>query len=195
MELSSSTIAILVVLGVAGLLIGNFMAARPHAQESRVADFRLMARQKCIMPKLVACPTWLIDAYGVLMPTRDISHKAPTPLIAQYSFVDDAWLLPMAYYQASDGVWQLTDQGQINTPKAARQAQVLHGTPIELPDEIARRVLGLSIKANSIALYWLDDKYQHSLKAHKLDKVRADADLMALQAAFISWAEQVQNAK
>lgn len=199
MDLSSGAIATLVVLGVAGFAIGNFMGARPKAYETRVADFRLMARQFGIYPKLVACPTWLTARYDTMRTAKSSdaslpSAKKTTPMIAQYSLVMDELSLPMAQYLAHDGLWQLMDIGVVNTQKGERQVRVLDGTPIELPDGIGGRVLGLSIKANAIALYWLDDKYQFSHKAHKLDKAQATADLTAMQASLQAWAMRVQQA-
>ena len=46
------------------------MAARPNANQMRVADFRLMARHFGIFPKLITCPNWLKDRYDALKPAK-----------------------------------------------------------------------------------------------------------------------------
>lgn len=197
MDLSSGGIAVLVVLGVIGFFVGNFMAARPKAQESRVADFRLMARQMGIYPKLIACPSWLLDALTALRPAKTDPYareRSSAPMIAQYGLMMDEVALPLAQYQAVDGRWQLLDQ-QIHTPKQHRQLARLDGMVIDLPAAIAAQTLGLSIKANHIALYWLDDSYQHSHKAYKLDAAQAQADLSAVKTQLSHWARLVNDPK
>lgn len=196
MDLSSGGIAVLVVLGVIGFFVGNFMAARPKAQESRVADFRLMARQMGIYPKLIACPSWLLDALTALRPKQNdpYARSNTASMIAQYTMMMDELKLPLAQYQAVDGRWRLLDQ-QIHTPKQHRQLARLDGMAIDLPAAIATQALGLSIKANHIALYWLDDSYQHSHKAYKLDAAQAQADLSAVKTQLSHWARLVNDPK
>lgn len=197
MDLSSGAIATLVVLGVAGFFVGNFMAARPKAQESRVADFRLMARRLGIYPKLIACPSWLAERLAGLRPVKTDPYareRSSAPMIAQYGLMMDEVALPLAQYQAIDGRWRLIEQ-QIHTPKQHRQSSRLDGMAIDLPAAIAAQTLGLTLKANHVALYWLDDSYQHSHKAYKLDEVQAQADLSALKAQLTAWAQLVNDPK
>ncbi len=195
MDLSSSSIAILVVLGVVGFFVGNFMAARPRAQESRVADFRLMARKMGIYPKLITRPEWLSDTLKALRPPKADPYArtdASVPMIAQYTVMMDELKLPLAHYRAIDDRWQLLDQ-QIHTPKMQRQVSKIDGAAIDLPASIASYALGLSIKANHISLYWLDDSYQHSHKAYKLDNQQAEADLSHLKQQLMAWARSVNE--
>lgn len=197
MNWSSSTIAILVVLGVFGFFVGNFMAARPKAQESRVADFRLMARSFGIYPKLVACPEWLLQVLARHRPIKSngYAHKpSAPPMIAQYTLTMNELSLPLAHYVITDGKWQLVPMA-MHAPKIQKQVQRLDAKMVDLPPSIADRVLGLSIKSNHVALYWLDDQYQYSQKAYKLDKTQACADLTLLKNHLISWAQCVNDEK
>ncbi|WP_114800408.1 hypothetical protein U0021_03790 [Moraxella canis] len=194
MSLSSGSIAVIVVLVVAGFLVGNFMAARPNANEVRVADFRLMARSLGIFPKLIACPAWLKDRYDALKPAKkDVYARAGSiPLIAQYTVIIEDLRLPMAQYHVVADRWQLITQ-QFYTPKMLTQVRRLDEQPIHLPDHIKTQVLGLSVKANHISLYWLDDKYQHSHKAYKLDKAKAQADLNDIKTQLTAWAKLIDG--
>ncbi|MFB6348363.1 hypothetical protein ACFBZI_02715 [Moraxella sp. ZJ142] len=194
---SNAMIATVVVLVAAGFLLGNFMAARPKASETRVADFRLMARQRQIFPKLISCPSWLLKTLAVLRPAKPMgtdpyARTPSTPMIAQYTLMIDELALPLAQYVAVDGTWQLIEQ-TFYTAKMQRQAEQLHGVAVDLPPSIAPQVLGLALKANHIALYWLDNQYQHSHKAYKLDKAQADKDLQALKRQLSAWAIQVHQ--
>lgn len=74
-----------------------------------------------------------------------------------------------------------------------RQVSKIDGAAIDLPASIASYALGLSIKANHISLYWLDDKYQFSHKAHKLDNQQAEADLSHLKQQLMAWARSVND--
>lgn len=195
MDLSNTAIAIIVVLVVAGFLLGNFMAARPSPAAVRVADFRLMARSYQIFPKLIACPDWLVAQKNLISPVPADRHLSEaTAKIAQYTLTAHELALPMVQYQAVAGVWRLVEQ-DFYTAKMRQQAARLDGVPILLPDAIASRTLGLSMKANAVALYWFDDKYQHSHKAYKLDKNQAAADLADMYKALIGWAETVAAVK
>lgn len=171
MELSGNTLSIVVVLIVAGFLIGNFMGAKPKAREVRTADLRLLARKIRLYPKLVQSPDWLPQTAKM------------TP---QYTLVVDEFSLPMACYVAKDGVWQAVG----DLPK---KAQVLAGQPLELPAMVGELVLGLQIKANSVMIFWKDDQYQQRKDAQKLDEQQALQDLNALKSAMQQWGEMVQS--
>lgn len=170
MNLSSSTIAIIVVLLVAGFAIGNFMGAKPKPNQVRSAELRLLARGLRLYPKLVPTPSWL---------------PYDKPMVTQYTLIIDELSLPMACYVAEAGVWRLLDGAVNDRPK------VLHQANIALPDSLLSLVLGLQIKANSITIFWQDEQYQYSKQALKLDKILAQADLQALKVALTRWAEQI----
>ena len=196
MSLSSESIAIIVVLVVAGFWVGNFMAARPNANQMRVADFRLMVRHFGIFPKLITCPNWLKDRYDALKPTKkDAYARADSmPWVAQYTVIIEDLRLPMAQYHVMAGCWHLIPQ-QFYTPKMLTQVRRLDEQPIHLPEHIKAQVLGLSMKANHISLYWLDHKYQHSQKAYKLDKIKAQSDLNDIKTQLMAWAKLIDGGK
>ena len=172
MEFSGNTLAIVVVLLVAGFLIGNFMGAKPKAGEVRTADLRLLARKLRLYPKLVPPPAWL---------------PSDAKMLPQYALVMDEFSLPMACYVIKDGVWQPID-GEL--PK---KAQVLSGLAIDLPADIQKLMLGLQIKANSVIVYWQDDQYQQRKDAQKLNETQAMKDLTALKTAMEHWGNLVQS--
>lgn len=183
-NLSSTTIAIIVVLVVAGFFVGNFMGARPKAHEMRTSDLRLLARSLRLHPKLIAYPDWLPS----LPPSTGGDYAKPSAgMIAQYGLILDEFSLPLGKFIVQNG--RLQPVGEL--PK---KAQILTDTPLDLPDEIAKSALGLYFKANSIVLFWDDRTYRQSLSAHKLDKAASQADLQALIWQLNAWANQVQNA-
>ena len=172
------------------------MAARPNANQMRVADFRLMARHFGIFAKLITCPNWLKDRYDTLKPTKkDAYARADSmPWVAQYTVIIEDLRLPMAQYHVMAGCWHLIPQ-QFYTPKMLTQVRRLDEQPIHLPEHIKAQVLGLSMKANHISLYWLDDKYQHSQKAYKLDKIKAQSDLNDIKTQLMAWAKLIDGGK
>lgn len=172
MELSGNTLSIVVVLIVAGFLIGNFMGAKPKAREVRTADLRLLARKIRLYPKLVQSPDWLPQT---------------AKMIPQYTLVVDEFSLPMACYVAKDGVWQPISD---DLPK---KAQALSGLAIDLPPDIQKLLLGLQIKANSVIVYWQDDQYQQRKDAQKLNETQAMQDLTALKTAMTHWGNLAQS--
>ncbi len=210
MSLSSGTIALIVVLVVAGFAIGNFLGARPRPSEVRTADLRLLARKMGIMPKLISCPGWLMAHYQALAYGQAGNKKTDydslpndkkrLPMLTQYTLSIDGLTLPMACYLAVDDTalgakaWQAVDLGIEHSPKAAAKTARLNGLALDLPSAITPHVLALSIKANTITLYWLDTAYQAKRGAHKLDKAQATQDLSAMKVALENWADAVQQA-
>ncbi|MDO4440884.1 MAG: hypothetical protein Q4B81_01720 [Moraxella sp.] len=162
---------LIVVLGVAGFLLGNMFALKPKANEVRVADFRLLARKHGFNPKLIPRPSWLPAK------TNQHNHHAPkNDFVASYGVICDEWRLPLLRLVVKDGVWCVADADS----KPA-------DTAIKLPDEMANYALGLQAKANSIVLYWQDVRYQSSKGMQKLDADAAQADLQALKQALMDF--------
>lgn len=185
--MDSSILPMVVVIVVAGFLLGNMFAAKPKNQELKVADFRLLARKFALHPKLVAIPDWLSDTdKSTPKPSPFAETRPAQALMAQYSMICDDWRLPLARFVIKDGVWRMLD-GQGN-------ACVLDGVSVDLPDGILPYVQGLQIKANSVMIFWQDRHYQSDSR-HKLDSQRACDDLTALQASLQQWVAMVQSAK
>ncbi|WP_323842083.1 MULTISPECIES: hypothetical protein [unclassified Moraxella] len=153
---------IIVALGILGFLLGNIFALKPKAYEVRTADFRLLARQFGINPKLITRPNWL-----PAKPQKQNHHTAKTDFVAMYAMVRDDWRLPMVRFVRVDGVWQGADDEL--------------ATLIEnMPKTITDHAVGLQFKANSVALYWADAHYQSSQGMHQLDINTAKMDLQKL---------------
>ncbi|WII95490.1 hypothetical protein LU276_01155 [Moraxella haemolytica] len=171
---------LIVVLGVAGFLLGNIFALKPKAGEVRVADFRLLARTYGFNPKLIPRPDWL--------PTRvqQHSHHAPkNDLVVSYGVVCDEWRLSFVRLIVKDGKWCVVDADKgILYDKA---------DGVTLPVEIMSHALGLQVKANSVVLYWQDVHYQSSRGVQKLDKKLAQADLQTLKQALLDFGNQLNQ--
>lgn len=176
MELSAGTLGVFVVLIIAGFAIGNFMAARPNAHQTRVGDLRLLARRLHLYPKLVAYPDWLGEI-------KDFNQ----PMLCQYTLIDDNFSLPLLRYTIKDGCWQSC---QVQVEKF----DALHAKAVDLPNEILPLIVALQIKANCLTIYWRDDLYQYHKKAYKLNTAQAQTDLNLLKTALQTWGELVQNA-
>lgn len=129
------SIGIWIVVAVVLLCIGNLMGAKPNIHEKRLGDLRLLARKHQLHPKLIPTPEWL-KTQGVTV-----------AMIAQYTRIDDAWRLPKCECVLVDGAWQCNDKSHI-----------LHGQKPALSMS-PECVVGLSVKANSISLYWYDERY------------------------------------
>lgn len=170
---------IIVVLGVAGFLLGNVFALKPKAHEVRSADFRLLARQFGFNPKLVARPDWL-----PAKAQRHNHHATKTDLVAVYGVVNDDWRLPMGRLIYQENVWRAVDDTAVDL-------SVLDC----LPTPISVHAVGLQYKANSVVLYWLDVRYQGDRGVQKLDQTLAKADLSALQQALMAIGDAINARK
>ncbi|OOR89447.1 hypothetical protein B0181_07155 [Moraxella caviae] len=184
--MSSSTIAIVVVLLVAGFFLGNMFAAKPRAHEVRTADFRLLARQMRLNPRLVARPEWLPR-----QTSNSHSLKPASTMIAQYSVIDDAWRLPLVrmsrdgFYQPANTATAKSDTAHEQAWQCAIGAEHLPAKMAEfiaqhIPKDVLRSIIGVQFKANSVIIYWHDERYQSDKGVQPLDKGRAQADLNAL---------------
>lgn len=119
-----------VVVVVMGFFIGSVMGLKPKMPEVRLGNCRLFARKIALHPKLVPTPAFL---------------DTPKKMVASYTVINDDWRLPFAELIAKDGIWHST------TSHALSSQAIEHG--------LSRYFLGLTIKANSVSLFWQDDVY------------------------------------
>lgn len=126
-----------VIAGVILLLVGNLMAAKPKIHETRLDKLRTLARQHQLYPKLIPSPEWL---------------KSSTPMIAQYSKINDEWRLPALKFVLKEHGWQALDDTH-------------HVLPIHC-NELESYICAISMKANSISIFWHDETYARQFAAH-----------------------------
>lgn len=176
------SLPLIVVLVVAGFLLGNMFAAKPKAHEVRTSDFRLLARRLGFNPKFVSRPDWLPAApqTGV----RANNHAVKNQMVTAYAVINDEWRLPLVRLSVADGVWQAIDGDCM-----------LAGVPIDLPKDIKNHVVGLQAKANSVIVYWHDGRYQSWQGTKKLDKKLAEQDLATLKAQIITWGDEINHTR
>lgn len=170
-------ITYLVIGFVVVMLIGNFMNAKPKDSELALDNFRMTARQLKLIPSIIPTPEWLT-------PT---THKKTVVI---YSFVNDDWRLPLAYYVNHQGEWQRIN----NQPTSERQSDMDFFNKSEkligqilLPELLLPFVQGLLIKANSIALVFDDEGFTKMLD--KQDSVNRHLD--PLKQALNEWGNRV----
>ena len=176
------SLPLIVVLVVAGFLLGNMFAAKPKAHEVRTSDFRLLARRLGFNPKFVSCPDWLPAAAQTGV--RANNHSLKNQMVTAYAVINDEWRLPLVRLAATDGTWQTIDGGH-----------ALDGASIGLPKDIGDHVAGLQAKANSVIIYWQDGRYQSWQGTKKLDKSLAEQELTALQAQLTAWGDEMNRIK
>lgn len=174
------SLPLIVVLVVAGFLLGNIFAAKPREREVRTSDFRTLARRLGFNPKLIRCPDWLFGTVQEEGCTN--SHAVKHELVTVYAVICDEWRLPLVRLIVADGVWQVINGDH-----------VLDGMSIAPPKNIKDHVLALQAKANSVMLYWYDGRYQSWQGAKKLDKTLAEQDLIALQVQLIAWGDEMNK--
>lgn len=136
--MESSNLGLWVVIIVIGFVIGNLMGAKPKTSEVRLGQLRLLARSYQLIPKLIPPPKWLPS------PT--------TPMVAQYTRINDQWQLPFMCYYAQDGKWHLASSA---TPSSISIPE----SYVEALGNLAPYVQGLTIKSNSISIIWRDTAY------------------------------------
>lgn len=134
------SIEIVVVGLVVIFIIGNLMGLKPKPHETRLGDFRFLARTLGLQPKFHT-PDWLHNQKGLI----------------QYTVINDEWRLALVHVVAKDGVWH-TD-----TPHA------LSGQSIDLPSHLLPYIKGMMLKANSVSLYWHDETYIRSFGVQAKD--------------------------
>lgn len=214
-----STTALLIIGFVLVLLIGNFMGIKPKDSEMRLDSIRMTARKLALLPKLVAMPEFLKIIENKPQNKQDNNtssydyHKTET-MISQYTLVNDNWQLPKAEFILDNGVFVLLKKENTNpaktylerqTQKLADNAKALDG--VALPERLINFVpflKGVVIQANSISLFWYDDKWASQMnkeinksaqnKTPNAFNTLIENELTALKQAMGEWAERVVTA-
>lgn len=136
------SIGLWVIIGVILLAVGNLMAAKPKIHETRLEKLRSLARQHQLHPKLIPTPAWL---------------KNNAPMIACYTKVDDTWRLPaLRFVLQADGA-QMLDGTH-------------HATASHL-DGLGAYICTISIKANSVSVFWHDEAYTRQFAPHDKEAI------------------------
>lgn len=136
MSLGALVVAIAILF-----VIGNVMGLKPKAGEVRIGEMRLLARKLALNPKLVAMPDWIMDV-------RQNKGLGKNGMIAQYTLINDDWRLPAQRFLWSEDVWRHMED---NT--------VLASVKNAIPPHLCAHMKALTIKANSVSLYWYDEPY------------------------------------
>lgn len=180
-----------IVLLVLVVAVGNFMSARPSANELWLDKVRMTARTMGLNPKLVPYPNWL--------PPKNTTSDSPyvhktQGMIAQYGVLDDHWRLPQANFLAIAGKWQrqtvASCDERMHRQKLSRKADRLHDVSMELP-MLADFVVGLSMQANSVLIFWDDDKYAQACGRQNQDEMLIKAQLQNLAERLHHWGTMV----
>lgn len=149
-----------VVIIVVCFIIGNVMGLKPKMSEVRVGEMRLFARRIDLNPKLVPIPHWLADVAG------------KSGMIAQYTLINDEWRLPAGQVMWIEGAWQ---------------EEFVTAIP---PSFCIPHLKGLSMKANSITLYWYDESYAKSFAIKDEGAMaKMEQDLMELKEFLVNVAK------
>lgn len=210
-----STTALLIIGFVLVLLIGNFMGVKPKESEMRLDSIRMMARKLALSPKLIAMPEFLkmTDNKPQNKQENNTStynyHKKET-MISQYTLVNDNWQLPKAEFILDNGVFILLKKEHSDNAKTylERQTQKLADNAKVLDkDKLSEHLTsflpflkGVVIQANSISLFWYDDKWasqmNKEIKSNNANEFNAliENELTALKQAMGEWAERVAGA-
>lgn len=146
-----------VVVVVMGFFIGSIMGLKPKMSDVRLGKCRLFARTIQLHPKLIPTPAFI---------------NTPKKMTASYTVIDDTWRLPFAELIAKDGTWHS------NTPHPLSSVKIEH--------ELSKYFLGLTIKANSVSLFWQDDVYVkgYAVRDDNAD-IQIQQDLQTLKAYLI----------
>lgn len=141
-----------IVVIVVCFVIGNVMGLKPKMSEVRVGEMRLFARKIDLNPKLVPIPHWLTGVAG------------KSGMIAQYTLINDEWRLPAKQEVWAEGAWQGDFVAMMPPPFCVPYLK------------------GLSIKANSISVYWQDESYAKSFAIKDEGAMaKMEGDLMVLK--------------
>lgn len=149
-------------------VLGNVMSLKPKMSEVRVGNMRMVARKMELHPKLVAMPDWLKNHRQDGCDGQSTQALASHEMTAKYTIINDDWQLPAKRLLWTGGDWQNEDGASIN---------------LEIPPRsLLPHIQGLTTKANSISIYWQDEKYAKSF-AIKDEQVMTmiEQDLLALK--------------
>lgn len=206
------SIGLLVVGIVLVLFIGNFMGAKPKDFEVRTDTVRMTAIRLQLSPKLVVLPDFLVQKSNENQ-AKKVHYdyrKDQATMISQYTLVNDNWQLPKAEFILDNGVFVLLKKEHSDnaktylerqTQKLADNAKVLDKD--KLPEHLTSFLpflKGVVIQANSISLFWYDDKWASQMnketKSNNANEFNAliENELTALKQAMGEWAERVATA-
>ena len=183
-------IAIAIVLFV----LGSMMALKPSGIDQRLDKLRMTARRLQLNPKLVACPDWV----------RGRDNEYGRGMMGQYGVVFDNMQLPQTRYQVIEGEWRPNTENNITANSTVLKSPLTKSTaikanfnldkiPLALPATIEPFVKALSIKANSIVIYWDDIAYVRPITNPSYKAAAIEADLLVLKTQLEQWALQVQK--
>lgn len=159
-----------IILGVFAFAIGTFMSLQPSAKERALGKIRERARLMQLNPRVVACPEWLINASG----------EKGKGMVALYGLVLPDAKLPLIEAQVIDR--------QTNVVTADNSIRpFFHGKPCAVTG-----VLGLTLQANFIGLYWTEKLGDDGQKNPTQDIEAIDKKLKNIKEYLQNTAEKVQ---
>lgn len=187
-----------IAIAIGMFALGTIMALKPSAVDMRLDKLRMTARRLELNPKFIACPDWI----------RGRNNEFGQGMIGQYSLIMDDMKFPETHYQIVDGKLQLDgSQGQgsdLNTQSSSekegshsvskqRLAQRLEGEPLTLPPSMAPLVKGVYLKANSLVVFWHDNRYVQPATNPNFNIQQIEPELMALKSTMQAWAQKLVN--
>lgn len=187
-----------IAIAIGMFALGTIMALKPSAVDMRLDKLRMTARRLELNPKFIACPDWI----------RGRNNEFGQGMIGQYSLIMDDMKFPETHYQVVDGKLQLDgSQGQgsdLNTQSSSekegshsaskkRLAQRLEGEPLTLPPSMAPLVKGVYLKANSLVVFWHDNRYVQPATNPNFNIQQIEPELMALKSTMQAWAQKLVN--
>lgn len=187
-----------IAIAIGMFALGTIMALKPSAVDMRLDKLRMTARRLELNPKFIACPDWI----------RGRNNEFGQGMIGQYSLIMDDMKFPETHYQVVDGKLQLDgSQGQgsdLNTQSSSekegphsiskqRLAQRLEGEPLTLPPSMAPLVKGVYLKANSLVVFWHDNRYVQPATNPNFNIQQIEPELMALKSTMQTWAQKLVN--
>lgn len=187
-----------IAIAIGMFALGTIMALKPSAVDMRLDKLRMTGRRLELNPKFIACPDWI----------RGRNNEFGQGMIGQYSLIMDDMKFPETHYQVVDGKLQLDgSQGQgsdLNTQSSSekegshsvskqRLAQRLEGEPLTLPPSMAPLVKGVYLKANSLVVFWHDNRYVQPATNPNFNIQQIEPELMALKSTMQTWAQKLVN--
>lgn len=187
-----------IAIAIGMFALGTIMALKPSAVDMRLDKLRMTARRLELNPKFIACPDWI----------RGRNNEFGQGMIGQYSLIMDDMKFPETHYHVVDGKLQLDgSQGQgsdLNTQSSSekegshtaskqRLAQRLEGEPLTLPPSMAPLVKGVYLKANSLVVFWHDNRYVQPATNPNFNIQQIEPELLALKSTMQTWAQKLVN--
>ncbi len=180
-----------VIIAIVLFVLGSMMALKPSGIDQRLDKLRMTARRLQLNPKLVACPDWV----------RGRDNEYGRGMLGQYCLVLENMQLPQARFGVIDGQWRVSSQSDNHADSAGNAGHKtlntavfgLDKTPLNLPLSIEPFVKALSVKANSIVIFWEDINYVRPVTNPNYKPATIEKDLLLLKAQLQQWATQLQK--